>query len=143
MNHVLLGTRNLQMETVKVGCYYVCLFLMPLSILFQLYRGGQFYWWKKPSSTNNADLHIKLFKVALSTHKGCCGRDRMVVGFTTTYATSVYHHLWVRIPLRPGVLDTTVCDKVCQVVHFLQVSSTNKPHNPNLRHPVSLILIQT
>ena len=23
---VLLGTRNLQMETVKVGCYYVCLF---------------------------------------------------------------------------------------------------------------------
>jgi hypothetical protein len=23
---VLLGTRNLQMEAVKVGCYYVCLF---------------------------------------------------------------------------------------------------------------------
>ena len=23
---------------------------------------------------------------------GCCGRYRMVVGFTTTYAVSAYHH---------------------------------------------------
>jgi hypothetical protein len=25
-------------------------------------------------------------------HKGRCGRDHMVVGFTTTYAISAYHH---------------------------------------------------
>jgi hypothetical protein len=24
--------------------------------------------------------------------RGCPGRDRMVVGFTTTYAISAYHH---------------------------------------------------
>ena len=26
------------------------------------------------------------------TITACCGRDRMVVGFTTTYAISAYHH---------------------------------------------------
>ena len=40
----------------------------------------------------------------------------MVVGFTTTYAISAYHH-W-RCELEScswrGVLDTTVCDEVCQ-----------------------------
>ena len=26
------------------------------------------------------------------TKRGCRGRDRMTVGFTTTYAISAYHH---------------------------------------------------
>jgi hypothetical protein len=36
--------------------------------------------------------------------------------------------LFVRIPLGRGVLDTTLCDKVCQgqVCGFLRFSSTNK-----------------
>jgi hypothetical protein len=47
----------------------------------------------------------------------CRGRhDRMVVGFTTTYAISAYHH-W-SFPFEScswrGALDTTLCDKVCQ-----------------------------
>jgi len=43
------------------------------------------------------------------------GGDRMVVGFTTTCAISVYKplKLWARINW-PVVLDTTLCDKVCQ-----------------------------
>jgi hypothetical protein len=48
--------------------------------------------------------------------RGRCGRDRMVVGFTTTYAISAYHHwclmLWVRISIRTRC--TTLCCKVCQ-----------------------------
>jgi len=31
-------------------------------------------------------------KVRRKTNRGCRGRDRMVVGFTTTYAISTYHH---------------------------------------------------
>jgi hypothetical protein len=30
--------------------------------------------------------------ISLKSMRGCCGRDRMVVGFITTYAISAYHH---------------------------------------------------
>jgi hypothetical protein len=53
--------------------------------------------------------------------------------------------LWVRIPLRWGVCDTTICDKVCQW-HAADrwfspgtlVSSTNK----NDRHDITEILLK-
>jgi len=44
------------------------------------------------------------------------GCDRMVAGFTTTCAISAYHHLSCKFEPRSwqGVLDITLCDKVCQ-----------------------------
>jgi hypothetical protein len=48
--------------------------------------------------------------------RGCRGRDCMVVGFTTNCAISTYHHESCGFEPRSwrGVLDTTLCDKVCQ-----------------------------
>ena len=50
------------------------------------------------------------------SHMGRHGRNRMVVRFTTTYAISAYHHWSCNFEPRSwrGVLDTTLCDKVCQ-----------------------------
>ena len=47
---------------------------------------------------------------------GCHDRDRVVDGFTTTCAISVYRHSSCEFESRSwqGVLNTTLCDKVCQ-----------------------------
>jgi hypothetical protein len=54
--------------------------------------------------------------IVLSKMRGLRGRDHMVVGLTTTCAIIANHHF--RYEFEPrlwrGVLDTTVCDKVCQ-----------------------------
>jgi hypothetical protein len=75
----------------------------------------------------------------------CRGCDRMVVWFTATYAISVNLTLWARIPLRRDVLDTTLCDKVCQCLATgqwfspgTQVSSTSKTD----RHDITEILLK-
>jgi hypothetical protein len=54
--------------------------------IFQLYRGGHLYTWFYmlqyfwPYTINTLIL------------EGRCGRDRMEVGNTTTYAVGAYHH---------------------------------------------------
>jgi hypothetical protein len=67
--------------------------------------------------------------------EGRCGLDRMVVGFQFLSPLK----LSVRIPLRQGVLDTTLYDQVCQWLAAgrwfspgTPVSSTNKTDRHNI-----------
>ena len=61
--------------------------------------------------------------------RGRRGRDRIVVGFTTTCAISAYHHQSCEFESSSWrvVLDLTLCDKVCQ---WLAISRWVSPGTP-------------
>ena len=63
-------------------------------------------------------LYINLFSICRDINK------KRGSSWSWSYGRWIYNYLcnqylspltlWFRIPLRPGVLDTTLCDKVCQ-----------------------------
>jgi hypothetical protein len=76
-----------------------------------------------------------------STH---LGHDRMVVALTTTCAISAYHHIRCRFESHTlrGVLDTILCDTICQWLsagQFSPVSCTNKTDRHSI-HVTEILL---
>ena len=93
-------------------------------------------WWDRISIIEFVPTGIKITLLFILDGKlvPITTNDCMVVGFTVTYVISAYHH-WCELELCicHGVLDTTLCDKVCQWLVTGQwfspgplVSSTNK-----------------
>jgi len=74
------------------------------------------------------------------------GRDHLVVGFIITYAIIVSQlTLLVRIPLRGGMFDTTLCDKVCQWLaadRWLSPGTPVSSTNPIYRHDTAELVLK-
>jgi hypothetical protein len=79
--------------------------------------------------------------------RGSHGHARMVVGFTTTCAISAYRHFSCEFEYWTwqGVLDTTLCDKVCQWLATGQWFSSGTPvsfTNKTDCHDITEILLK-
>ena len=100
-----------------------------------------------PNARYRGLFFIRTNQSTITYFEGRGGRNRMVVGFTTTCAISAYYQWCCEFEVRSGrcVLDTTLCDKVSEWLATGRwfspgptVSSTNKTD----RHDIAEILLK-
>jgi hypothetical protein len=58
---------HLQVFILPQGCWLVLLYLTPLSTIFHLYSGGQFYWCRKQEKPPTCRKSDKLYHIILYT----------------------------------------------------------------------------
>jgi hypothetical protein len=73
--------------------------------------------WKCPTAVSSVDKSCTTKRsLSLLLTRGRHGRERMVAWYSAAYAISSYHYKSCEFEHRSwrGVLDSTLCDKVCQ-----------------------------
>ena len=129
-------------------------------LVFILFTGWQYEeFWRYPPDYSHVTLSVQtmaeksILNLLCQPNKemGHCGHDHMVVGLTTTvtYVISAYHHYSCEFKSRScwGVLDITLCDKVCQWLStawlFSLVSFTNKTDCHNITETLLKVMLNT
>ena len=87
-------------------CQWITDWLMPLSTIFQLYWGGQFYWWKNPEDPEKATYPSQV-------------TDKL-------YGILLYTSLWSRFELRTSVVIGTDCICSCKS-NYHTITTTTAP----------------
>jgi hypothetical protein len=99
----------------KYVCWFVWWCLMPLSTIFQLYRSGQFYWWRKPptsrkSQTNLSHNVVHLAMNEVQTHNFIA---QIVVNPTTMWSWS-----WWPLPCWSHVICSWIGNTCIKVSYY-------------------------